>query len=775
MDASISEPFHLASYNTPQRLQRSKSHRPTSNVYATHENIASGSRDGYVTATAQGDGIHVLDLSTLHPVVSHTLGPSTSFCCPSVTLSSLEEQENICTTYAAIASSADIPSEDGGRTIWTWRENVSSSVGDRVSQKRKATVLPHQISNIHPCNEMPQRLLVSSPEGDLTLLEADLGIRSTLPAPSTSASVLHSFVLSRESNTFLSGAPGRTAVLRLERSKDGTMDLRILDVSSDGELSDLGSTQIPVDQEQITAVSCSSSGYLSVLTSDGSWNSFQIELKNGVEIYPVAQPLHLKSLTFIGKPIEPTMNGEVSIIALNTSIVLLAAISSSPTRNIVLLVWDLQYSVLLASHVHSIPSTLSHLSKISLSLSLVTISTPQALLILSPPSAESPKTTASTRSSILVVPLTVPKMSTIANAIGRAAAGASWLVQPSADDTLGPSRAKALAAIQTAMMNNELAAAEKAFADWEQSEQQSRESESKLVYGHSFVRDVLNAVLQPTKQSSPYSPGLLRTLLQRRVVSTTMVEGGLLAALKLRGDWTSIDLCTSHVTDLTETELIFTLQSIAEHNRKSHGADAMQVDASPLGTIPTLSAFLNACVRYPTSPPNLRTAVHQYLSQPEDLVAVLEILDNWLGRWKGAEVIALPPTKSTGKNEDGIVVLKEGWQKEEHSAAHPPLIKVLSFIQTILDASFLALLQHTPAHRVLQRVLAKIQPEIQLTEQVEILRGPLEMFARAQAKAVRDGKDGKKDQGDWRRRRRLEHERAAMAVGGVYQLEELVL
>jgi gephyrin len=99
----------------------------------------------------------------------------------------------------------------------------------------------------------------------------------------------------------------------------------------------------------------------------------------------------------------------------------------------------------------------------------------------------------------------------------------------------------------------------------------------------------------------------------------------------------------------------------------------------------------------------------------------------------------------------------------------------LSFLQTVLDASFLALLQHVPAHRVLRKVLARIEPEIRLTEQVETLRGPLELFARAQAKAVRDGKEGKKEVvGDWRQRRRLAHERSGMAVG-VYQLEELVL
>ncbi|KAF7353680.1 hypothetical protein MVEN_01052900 [Mycena venus] len=777
MDASIGEPFHLASYGLAQRPQKSKaaakSQRPSAHVFATHEKIASGSRDGYVTVTAQGDGVHVLDLSTLHPVISHTLGPSTSFSCPSVTLG---VAENICATYSAIASSTDLAADDCGRTVWMWRENLASPVGDRASQKKKAAVMPHQISDIYACNGI---LLALSPAGDLTIVDTDLRIRGTVPPPSGNLTVSHSFVFSGESSPFLSGPPGSTALVLLGHSQDGTTSIRILNVSGDHEGREIGSAQIPVKSDQIASVSCSSSGYLSIMATDGCWNSFQIESKNaGINVYSAAQPLHLKSLTFIGKSV-----GEISLVALNTSLVLLAAITSSPTRNIVLLVWDLQYSVLLASHVLAIPSTLSHLPKLSMTLRLVAAASQQALLILSPPAADTQTKSASssTRSSILVVPLTVPKISTIGNAMGRALAGAPWLVQPGADDTLGPARAKVVATVQSAMASNEPATAERAFFDWEKSERErlssSGEEEAQVTLGHAFARDLLVAILQPTKQSSAYSSVLVRTLLQRRAISAGMVEGGLLTTFKLRGDWNAIELSTTHVLDLSESDLMFVLQFIASHSRNADAGagDAMEVDPSPLGAIPTLPSFLAACVRYQTSPAALRAAIHQHLTQPEDVVAVLEVLDGWVGRWKGAEVITLPPKKILRKNEDGVVVLKEGWQKADDGAEYPPLLQVLSFIQTVLDASFLSLLQHSPAHRVLRKVLSRIEPEIQLTEQVELLRGPLEMFARAHAKAVREGKEGKKDQGDWRQRRRLEHERAAMAVGGVYQLEELVL
>lgn len=101
---------------------------------------------------------------------------------------------------------------------------------------------------------------------------------------------------------------------------------------------------------------------------------------------------------------------------------------------------------------------------------------------------------------------------------------------------------------------------------------------------------------------------------------------------------------------------------------------------------------------------------------------------------------------------------------------------MISFLQTLLDASFLALLQHPPSHRVLRSLAAQVEPEIAFTEQIERLRGPLEPFAKAQTKAVRDAGDEKRQQpqGDWRQRKKQAHEQAGLGVG-LYRLEELVL
>jgi hypothetical protein len=93
----------------------------------------------------------------------------------------------------------------------------------------------------------------------------------------------------------------------------------------------------------------------------------------------------------------------------------------------------------------------------------------------------------------------------------------------------------------------------------------------------------------------------------------------------------------------------------------------------------------------------------------------------------------------------------------------------------LLDASFLSLLQHSPSHDILRRIASDLEPELTRVEAMEQLRGPLEPFARAQMKALREGIEGRKDgQVDWRKRRKAANAQTSMAVG-LYRLEELFI
>lgn len=61
MTSSVNEPFILSSYTLPKRFAYSG--KPLANVYATHQYASTSTVEGYVTVAAQGDGVHILDVS----------------------------------------------------------------------------------------------------------------------------------------------------------------------------------------------------------------------------------------------------------------------------------------------------------------------------------------------------------------------------------------------------------------------------------------------------------------------------------------------------------------------------------------------------------------------------------------------------------------------------------------------------------------------------------------------------------------------------------------
>jgi len=107
-------------------------------------------------------------------------------------------------------------------------------------------------------------------------------------------------------------------------------------------------------------------------------------------------------------------------------------------------------------------------------------------------------------------------------------------------------------------------------------------------------------------------------------------------------------------------------------------------------------------------------------------------------------------------------------------------LQIVSFLQMILDTSFVSLIQHAPAHKLLHTIHSRLEPQVSAISQGALLRGPLEPYAKAQAKAIREARDKvegvkpKQLQGDWRQRKKQIREQANLAVA-VYQVEELVL
>ncbi|PFH50149.1 hypothetical protein AMATHDRAFT_48133 [Amanita thiersii Skay4041] len=855
---SINEPFVIATYNHP---------------------LFASTNTDYVSVAVQSDGAHVIQLSTLRPVISHTLGPSTTFASPPLTVS--DNKTHTHTTYAVIQSSSDLrEGQLPGKTIWIWTENLSSSIADRAEahKKKAAVTVPHTIAGLYHLPELPRRVIVVSHTGEVSLLDADsMRVQTMLDRSSNgTGSLVKTFVYPRVDCTFLSPnttrQDGAVVVLALVDSKTNNVVLEAICITSepkDNPFIFIGSCKTEFSISQITDFSCSTSGYVSILTNDGHWHSHTLDPsdRESFTLSPTSEPFKLKHLRFS----KDSTTKSVALLPLTSSHVLLAGISSS--KDIVLHIWDLQYSVLITTHVLPLPSvfasspapyTLTLVPSFPTSSSSATAQKPplvdsQALLVLAPPSQTNPSGKAMNGSSkskskskpaqaapvpstIFVIPYVVARQSTIANAMGRASASAQWIA-PSEDDEggdederdgLDEGRRKVLKAMQEAMVGNRPQAANEGFLKWEKASQQGvdgdQDQSSKVTYGYGFVKRVLEVVLQPEKNPASviYSSEIVRHLMQRRVVSAGMVEGGLVKVLKAKNDWVccfrgfsittkadingqkSIELALENVIDLRETEIAEALWDVIISSNPlaittttaTTDPDAMQVDSNPVTNQDTssLTDFLALCVEYKTTPAHLRVAVRQQLlravptsahawSAAECALAVLHVLVGWIRAWTVREVKLMPEVR---KREDGVWVVDSNKgddgrksREKEGRRSMPELSKILAFTETFLDATFLTLVQHSPAQEVLKELETLFESEIAFTLDVQPLFGALDQFARAHERVLREAEErastggvdvvGKKGyQEDWRQRKKRQHEQAGMGIG-LYQVEELVL
>ena len=402
------------------------------------------------------------------------------------------------------------------------------------------------------------------------------------------------------------------------------------------------------------------------LESDGQWRSFALSVASPklLSLQRISSPLRLVGLSFIGSPSDATSTHQnsraVSIISLDASLVLLCG-SVTHSQDLVLLLWDLRYSVVLASHRFSIPAKLSAL-KGGVSLELIPALSTLVLLSITPgPLDKSSKTS----SAVLVVPVTAPATSTIANAMGRASSSAKWLAKPDSMSngpspiaTFSPDCRNLLGRLKAAMQQNDPEAADSAFSEWLKSRSGSSSAVDtqpvkpvNILFGHEFVREILSVILQsPSKSASPLYPvKTVYHLLEMRVVSASMLSQSLLGLFAESKDWVrtpiisrgtctqppflgqrAVNLTFKNVPDLPEAEMIKLLRSVHKGSQSSNSLDAhIDVGSSDTQTLPTILA---ACVSYPTSDAALRMAIREQLNHAEAVLPILVILDDWLAK-----------------------------------------------------------------------------------------------------------------------------------------------
>ncbi|CAE7208021.1 unnamed protein product [Rhizoctonia solani] len=772
MSASIQEPKSLGNFASGSG---SKNKYPQVFISRDVPN-----QDG-LTVTVQDSGIRCIESSPGAKDGPGFFASSSKFHSAAVTVI---HSDQIQCTYAAASREGKKSGE--GKTLARWSRPVENT--DQAPEYAQLK-FDTRISRMHACAALPDRVLVVHEDGGVSLVSSDLQTVATQPPIRPTCSVLESWVHSIAECGWISSALG-VAVVSLLVKKDEKLWLNAAVVTPENTFSIIGSIELDgIIASNIVGASCSEAGFLSVLQSTGVCETFELSSPISTSARtllasPLPNPLKLQGLitttsgTSSGLPSSP-----LGIRALKDSILMIAGVSTSSPGKLILLMWDAQYSILLAERACALPSPLPP--------SNITISTQgssQTQLIISTPP------------HILSASITLPRTSSIASVLGAANSTSEWLVPSTTlqDDT----RTALVDRIKQEVQAGRAAQADAAFFRWVENEaESSTESEkagtlasatkaaAKVPFPSAFAAALIDAAFptekenekEKEKEGPTFASGIVSALIWRGAAGQGMLRapGGLYGALRRNRDWPIMLSALQQVPDIPEDEIVATIRDLLI---PLHPEGA---SVPPLLNTPTLQNALAHVLAYPTSPTPLRLALRNHLRDGEDLVHVLKVLDGWLMRGLQFDVWELEGLQHEGwagsrTGKSGGVSAGTGKKKVKGAGMIPALEHILNFTQALLDTHLLVLLQHRPSHSLLRSISASFLPLPAHNDALSTLTAPLAQFA------AEDALERKSDLGlpkeaqtrqskdEWRKRRKAQLAAEAVAIGD-YRFEELAL
>ncbi|QRV72327.1 hypothetical protein RhiJN_00341 [Ceratobasidium sp. AG-Ba] len=699
-----------------------------------------------LTVAVDRVGIRLVQVPGKEGDESSVFGDGFKFLTSAVTVI---HSDQIQRTYAATVRSKDEGKSKAGRVLSVWSWPVESSEDVSYSHIQMDT----RISRVHTLSESDYVLVVLE-DGTVSVVSSNLEVLGTIPPPRSLDGVFDSWVLR--------GFVSSTVVLVFGRVQDKAWVVAY--GVKDGALHIVGEAELKdVDASLVTGASCSDEGYLSVLYSTGLCTTFTLS-PNPFAATASPSPLHFQRL----------VPSSLAIHALTSSTLVLAGTTTASPPKLALLVWDTQYSTLLAERLAPLPSP----SDPNLSISL-SGSTRKNLTI-------------TTGSSVLTTPLTPPSStSTIASAlVAQSSTSSHWLVPPQIEDE---TKSTLVDRIRGEVQAGRAAQADAAFFRWVEATAEAEaegtlvsatRAAAKIPFPSSFAAALVDAAfpLEDTKEKKgdegpDFASGVVSALVWRGAAGQGMIRrpGGLYGELRKRRDWPIMLSALQHVPDIPEDEIVATIHDliIPLHSTPSE----------PLTNAPSLQNGLAHLLAYPTSPAPLRLALRTHLRDAEDVVHVLKVLDSWLKRGVSFDVWELEGLQAVnngGKGKSVGVSTGGGRKKVKGAGMIPALEHIVSFTQAILDTHLLTLLQHRPAHPLLRSISSSLAPLPAYNDALQTLAAPLAPFAAEDALERKTGSGHRNGAGGWlakeeyRKQRRAQFAAEAIAIGE-YRFEELIL
>ncbi|KAF8759526.1 MoeA C-terminal region (domain IV) [Rhizoctonia solani] len=659
--------------------------------------------------------------------------------------------------YPKIFVTRDLPNEDG-LTV-TVQDAGIRCIAANANAK----------DTLHPLRRAPNSILplvlVVHEHGGVSLVSSNLQTTTYQTSQRPTGSVLESWVYSTAECGWVSSVLGVAVVLMLIKD-DEKVWLSAVAVTSEDTFNNAGLVELEgVIASGIVGVACSGAGFLSVLQATGVCETFEISshrFQAYIARYAFTQSIKLQGLITTTKDTSSSLpSAPLSIHSLKDSIVIVAGISVSSPAKLVLLMWEAQYSILLAERVIALPSPFPLLRTAS---------------------------------------VTLPRTSNIANALGAARSSSEWVIPSTMlqDDT----RTALVNRIKQEVQAGRTAQADAAFFRWVENEAElstegdragtlasATKAAAKIPFPSTFATALIDAAFSPEtekekdkeKDGPMFASGIVSALIWRGAAGQGMLRrpGGLYGALRQNREWPIMLSALQHVPDIPEDEIVATIRDllIPFHPEESSPPRLMNT--------PPLQNALAHVLAYPTSPTPLRLALRTHLRDGEDLVHVLKVLDGWLKRGLDFDVWELEGLQPEGwagsKNGKSVgVSAGTGKKKVKGAGMIPALEHIINFTQALLDTHLITLLQHRPSHALLRSLSATLSPLPAHNDTLSTLTAPLAQFAAEDALERKSELDSSKGaqtwqtKEEWRKRRKARLAAEAVAIGD-YRFEELVL
>lgn len=669
-------------------------------------------RRGLLACVEQGLAITLLDVQTQTPVHTYTLAPSDRACTPPLVVERQGGEAWVRTTYVAFA---DADAGADASVLWALTEHLDASgraVPGAAADKRTWRLAG------------AVEALYALPSGDLLAVRADAVVllADPLHGDAREKDVLRGAFDTRYDTQLLLGAdtpsllpePTGAALVLVTGGAEGVA-VHVVGVYADAAPHLRAHTHAAdaTPARDVTSAAWLPHATLAVLQRSGALVTRRIRRGMEEDEAPATTTL------------APLRGAAARLVGLSASHLLVLALPTGDARKerAAALVWDVGLATVLAqaewslgtaptgaAHISAAPASETHVA--------VLVDVPHRDVV---------------RSSVLALPVSVPARGLLVHALHTAAQTAAW-VAPRADDApaaalLGAQHAALLAQLDALAPAERTAQLDALFAAFLHDEGERLRSAAHVKASRKapkpalptpFVQAVLRAALPAAEKGAaqPVAPQTLRYLLERNVVSASMVPGdALVPRVRATGDWSTLYLVLRHVPDLAEAQAVAIVRA------------ALAARADPAA--PTVARVLQHVLAPPPfSKPALRMALRTHIVDNDEVLILLDVVRCWIdaalhaplagaGGARAAEhVRTVPRTRITYRTSD---------------VRAPSLDAVASFGEDVLDTFFPQLLADASTHTCLAECTRALTQDAGDLHTLARLSAPLDAFARAEA------------------------------------------